>query len=94
MDGDLAPAERFGMTLRDIREEREMSRAEVARLAELDYTEIELLENGECGPRLEVMIRLSAVLEVPPGAFFDRIDWMPIGPPPARQGGRFRLTSC
>jgi transcriptional regulator with XRE-family HTH domain len=57
-----------------------MSQEKLANLTEIPRTQISLLERGKRKPWLGALIRLSAVLEVPIGEFFEGIDWPPLVP--------------
>jgi transcriptional regulator with XRE-family HTH domain len=53
-----------------------MTQERVGKLAHLDRTEIGKLENGLREPRLMTIVKLAAVLEVPPDALLLGIDWL------------------
>jgi transcriptional regulator with XRE-family HTH domain len=78
-----SPREKFSENLRHIRAKRGMSQEKLAYLTEMPRTRISLLERGKREPWLGALIRLSAVLEVPMGEFFEGINWpalVPAGP--------------
>jgi transcriptional regulator with XRE-family HTH domain len=74
----MSPREKFAENLRRVRAKRDMSQEELARLTEMRRTEISLLERGKRKLQLGTLIRLSAVLEVPVGAFFQGITSAPL----------------
>jgi transcriptional regulator with XRE-family HTH domain len=56
-------------------------------------TEISALERGKREPRLQTLIKLSAVLETPLSEFFAGIEWRPLVPPAtAGRKGEFHIT--
>lgn len=75
-----SPREKFSENLRRIRAKRGMSQERLAYLSEMPRTQISLLERGKRKPWLGALIRLSAVLEVPIGEFFEGINWPPLVP--------------
>lgn len=72
-----AVRDRFSQNLRRVRQRRELSQEDLARLVEMHRTEISALERGKREPRLGTLVRLSAVLEVPLSKFFEGIEWAP-----------------
>ncbi len=70
-------ARRFGETLFITRRRAGLSQEELAFLADLHRTEIGHLENGRRLPRIDTLIKVARVLEVPPGDLLDGIDWVP-----------------
>ncbi len=60
----------------------------------MDWTEISLLERGKREPRLETVIKLSAVLEAPLRDFFEGIEGAPLVPTPVGSAGRVLVTSA
>jgi transcriptional regulator with XRE-family HTH domain len=55
----------FGKQLKSLREERGFSQEELAEKADLDQTQVSLLEQGEGNVNLETLITLAQVLKVP-----------------------------
>lgn len=82
--------ERFARTLRRVRLMRHLSQEDLADLCDMHRTEISLMERGRREPRLEILLKFSAVLEVSIAEFSDGIEWQPS----ARKSstGRFLIT--
>lgn len=59
-----AAREQFASNLRSHRERVGLSQEKLADLAELDRTEISLLERGKRFPRLDTLVRLARGLEL------------------------------
>jgi transcriptional regulator with XRE-family HTH domain len=70
--------EAFSRNLRRIRAKKELSQEDLARLTEMHRTEISALERGKREPRLQTLIKLSAVLETPLSELFSGIEWRPL----------------
>lgn len=58
----------FGIVVRGVREQRQLSQEELADLAGLHRTYISLLERGQRNPSLDVMSRIAAALDTTPSA--------------------------
>ncbi len=82
--------DRFARNLRRARKRSGLSQEDVGRLAEMHRTAISSLEAGRREPRMDTLIKLSAVLEVEIDAFFDGIRWHGLELP---RPGRFQVTS-
>jgi transcriptional regulator with XRE-family HTH domain len=65
---------RFGQRLREVRQARGMSRAELAERAEVSRPYLGYLERGTTTPGIDLLVRLAAALGVPPG------DLLPVSP--------------
>ncbi len=58
----MNPSKAFGIVLRSLREERDLSQEALALEADLDRTYISMLERGKRQPTLSTMILLGDVL--------------------------------
>jgi transcriptional regulator with XRE-family HTH domain len=56
----------FGIALRELREQRELSQQELADYSEIDRTYLSDLERGLSFPTLNVIFKLAEVLEIKP----------------------------
>lgn len=54
---------RFGIILRELRADNDLSQDELATRAGLDRTYISLLERGQRGPTLKIMLALGKALD-------------------------------
>ncbi|HLF12765.1 MAG TPA: helix-turn-helix transcriptional regulator [Gammaproteobacteria bacterium] len=63
----------FGELLRELREERGLSQAQLALESELDQTFVSLLERGQRQPSLISLFALCSALEVEPDAVVRRL---------------------
>ena len=61
----MSIAQRFGKNLLRARKQAGLSQEEVGRLASLHRTEIGLLERGARTPRIDTLVKLAAVLDLP-----------------------------
>jgi transcriptional regulator with XRE-family HTH domain len=77
VEGTEELAKRFGQALWRTRRRAGFSQEELAVQASLHRTEIGLLEHGHRLPRLDTIIKLAAVLAVPPGDLLDGMSWTP-----------------
>jgi|SRR4249919_2245304 len=88
--------EQFAANLRRIRNRRGLSQEVLAALADVHRTEVSLLERGGREPRLGILVKLAASLEVDPRELMEGIEWQPAGwrPPerPSSSSGRFRVA--
>jgi transcriptional regulator with XRE-family HTH domain len=76
MPADIA--RQFAANLRKARRRAGLSQEEVGWLASLHRTEISLLETGTRTPRIDTLVKLAAVLDVPVQcALLDGITWNP-----------------
>jgi transcriptional regulator with XRE-family HTH domain len=87
MDGrqvDRAAAERFGRNLFMARRRAGFSQERLAVLCGLHRTEIGHLEKGRRLPRVDTLLKLTAVLAVEPAALLKGMHWVPVA---GRRGG-------
>jgi transcriptional regulator with XRE-family HTH domain len=87
MDGrqvDRAAAERFGRNLFMARRRAGFSQEELARRCALHRTEIGHPEKGRRLPRVDTLLKLTAVLAVEPAALLKGMHWVPVA---GRRGG-------
>jgi DNA-binding XRE family transcriptional regulator len=63
--------ERLGAHIRKLREEKEISQSELARLADKDRQSIHRLEKGEVNPSVLFLKQIAKALEVPLKDIFD-----------------------
>jgi transcriptional regulator with XRE-family HTH domain len=73
----VAPTERFGENLVQIRRARKLSQECLAQRAGLHRTQISLVETGRRQPRVETVVRLAGALEVSTDCLFEGIRWDP-----------------
>jgi transcriptional regulator with XRE-family HTH domain len=66
-EGQLTPAERFGVNLRWARERAAISQEALANNAHVDRAAISVFERGRRNPNLRTLLRLARALEIPPG---------------------------
>jgi transcriptional regulator with XRE-family HTH domain len=74
---ELTLAEGFAERLRVERAKARMSQEECARRAEVNRTQISVLESGKRLPRLETLLKLAGALEVEPGVLIGPARWRP-----------------
>ena len=65
---------RFGILLRDLREEKGLSQAELGIDANLDRTYISLLERGLRQPTLKTLFALAKALSVSPSTIVKQLE--------------------
>jgi transcriptional regulator with XRE-family HTH domain len=82
----------FSRNLRRIRTRRELSQEDLAQLIDMHRTEISALERGKREPRLQTLIKLSAVLKTPLSEFLAGIEWRPLALVAAEGTGRFHVA--
>ena len=63
--------EKFGLNVVYYRKRKKLTQMELAELAEIDRSHISAIELGNVGASLDVVFRLSQVLEIPPRQLFD-----------------------
>ena len=63
----------FGVVLREIRLEKDLSQDEVAERIDVARSYVSYLESGQRYPSLEMLIAVAQALEVRPGDMLDRI---------------------
>jgi transcriptional regulator with XRE-family HTH domain len=73
----VAPTERFGENLVQIRRARRLSQESLAERSGLHRTQISLVETGRRQPRIETVVRLAGALEVSTESLFEGIRWDP-----------------
>lgn len=71
------PAERFARNLRCHRRRADLSRPELAELAEMSRVDIGELEKGRRSPRLDTILKLSAGLGAAPCELLAGMRWHP-----------------
>jgi transcriptional regulator with XRE-family HTH domain len=64
----------FGLALREIRESREISQERLALDSGLDRTYISLIERGINSPSIRVVVKIAAILKVPPSKIVRRME--------------------
>jgi transcriptional regulator with XRE-family HTH domain len=64
----------FGRALREIRETKEISQEQLALDSGLDRTYISLIERGINSPSIRVVVRIAAILKVPPSKIVRRME--------------------
>jgi transcriptional regulator with XRE-family HTH domain len=78
MATDIAVAQRFGMNLRHLRRQADLSQEEVGTRASLHRTEVGLLERGARVPRIDTLVKLAAALGIRIDcALLEGIEWTP-----------------
>jgi transcriptional regulator with XRE-family HTH domain len=70
--GDLKAS--FGKVLKGLREQKGLSQQELADYSEVDRTYISDLERGLHYPTLNVVFKLSEILEIKPHEFIQKVD--------------------
>ena len=63
--------EKFGLNIVYYRKRKRLTQMELAELAEVDRSHISAIELGNVGVSLDVVFRLSQVLDIQPKALFD-----------------------
>lgn len=64
----------FGLTLRALRNSKNLSQEDFASLCGLDRTYISGLERGARNPTLKVIKQLTSSLEISPSALFSKVE--------------------
>jgi len=64
----------FGRALREIRESKEISQERLALDSGLDRTYISLIERGINSPSIRVVVKIAAILKVPPSKIVRRME--------------------
>jgi transcriptional regulator with XRE-family HTH domain len=67
----LTPVEKFGRRLREIRKAHKLKIAQLAEKADTGVKHLGRIERGEKQPSFELIIALSAALNVSPASFFE-----------------------
>jgi transcriptional regulator with XRE-family HTH domain len=68
------PEKAFGLALREIRRERDVSQEQLGFDAGLDRTYISLIERGVQSPTVRTVVRLADALEVAPSEMIRRME--------------------
>lgn len=85
MNDSIEVARRFGVNLRRVRRQADLSQEEVGFRSSLHRTEVGLLERGARVPRIDTLVKLTGALGLRIDcALLDGIEWTP--------GKRERLT--
>ena len=66
--------EQFRLTLRMIREEKELSQERLAELSELDRTYVSMVERGKRVPMLTTLVKLAKGLDMPLSELMRRVE--------------------
>jgi transcriptional regulator with XRE-family HTH domain len=69
----------FGIVIRELREENELSQQELADFSEVDRTYISDLERGLNYPSLNTIYKLADVLKIKPSKLIERVDAIVLG---------------
>lgn len=78
---------RVAANLRSARRRLDLSQETLGILAGLHRTEIGMLENAERIPRIDTIVKLATVLEIPVDQLVDGLTWVP--PERVGESGRF-----
>ncbi len=81
---------RVAANLRSARRRLDISQETLGILAGLHRTEIGMLENAERIPRIDSVVKLATVLEIPVDQIVDGLTWEP--PPRLGEPGRFKTN--
>lgn len=84
--------ERFALNLRRIRSRRGLSQFDLGVRANMHRTEISLLERAKREPRMGILLKLAAVLEVPLDVLLDGIEWQPADAQTLLPKGEFLIS--
>lgn len=71
--GELKPEAAFGLVIRELRNQHNISQEKLALISDMDRTFISLLERGLRQPSLKSILRLSESLQIRPGDLIDRV---------------------
>lgn len=88
----LTVVERFAWNLRRIRAQRKLNQFDLGVRANMHRTEVSLLERAKREPRMETLLKLAAVLEVPLDDLLEGIEWHPSVAQASPSKGRFRVS--
>lgn len=69
--------QRFGANLKRARRHAYLSQEELGELTELHRTQISNLETGKRMPRLDTLLKLVCVLEIPADDLLEGMGWQP-----------------
>jgi transcriptional regulator with XRE-family HTH domain len=64
----------FGLVLKEVRNQKNISQSELANLAELDRTYISLLERGLRQPTIETVFKLAEALNLKASTIIQKIE--------------------
>ncbi len=70
---ELNPEAAFGLVIRELRNQLDISQEKLALISDMDRTFISLLERGLRQPSLKSILRLSESLKIRPGDLIDRV---------------------
>lgn len=84
-------AEGFAANLARHKQEKGLSLTQIAERAEIHRTHLGLLLRGGRVVRIDTVLKLSAALEIAPGALLEGVRWVPAER--HRAPGRFEATS-
>jgi transcriptional regulator with XRE-family HTH domain len=71
--GELKPEAAFGLVIRELRNQLDISQEKLALISDMDRTFISLLERGLRQPSLKSILRLSESLKIRPADLIDRV---------------------
>ena len=71
---DIGPEKAFGLALRHIRQEKEISQERLGLDAGFDRTYISLIERGINSPTIRTVVKLAGVLQVAPSEIVRRME--------------------
>jgi transcriptional regulator with XRE-family HTH domain len=71
----MTAAERIGGNIRRIRRAADITQEALALDAEISRPSMTMYERGKRLPRLDVLLKLAAVLEVEPGTILEGVRW-------------------
>jgi transcriptional regulator with XRE-family HTH domain len=83
-------ARRFGENLLRLRRARGLSQTELGDQTDMHRNDISLIERGKRRPRIDVLIKVARVLDVPPAELVRGIAWIPGKRP--NSPGRFKVS--
>lgn len=69
----MDPLERFALTVKELRWERQWSQEDLSRYSGLHNTAISKMERGVRAPEFHTVVALAVAFEVPAGRLFDGI---------------------
>jgi len=81
---DWGPEKAFGQALRDVRQQTGISQEQLGLDAGFDRTFISLIERGMQSPSIRTVVRLAAVLGIPPSEIVRRMETLLHQPRPPR----------
>ncbi len=69
--------QRFAANMKRARVKLDISQEELGFRCKLNRTTISHYERGSRGPGVDAVVKLAAGLNIPPGALFEGITWLP-----------------